>query len=101
MDYDDLLELVYRTAVDNAKRGLGWAQQNSVLWDVRNRVSGSRDVRVQQQILTCWHDLFRLGRLSWGYDIDNPDSPFFHIPDDDPHRDLPTKSSKSSDHVVV
>ena len=39
------------------------------------------DLDLQQAILTCWHDLFRDGALSWGYDLDNPDPPFFHIPE--------------------
>ena len=39
------------------------------------------DLDIQQAILTCWHDLFREGTLSWGYDLDNPDPPFFHMPE--------------------
>jgi hypothetical protein len=38
------------------------------------------NVNQEQVILTCWHDLFREGRLSWGYDLNNPDAPFFHVP---------------------
>jgi hypothetical protein len=87
MEYNELLDLVFRTAVDSAKRGPGYAQQNSVLWDVAQRVPNSRNPSVQQDILTCWHDLFRLGRLSWGYDIDNPDAPFFHVPTGSPDRE--------------
>ncbi|MGH7171465.1 MAG: hypothetical protein ACRELF_12170 [Gemmataceae bacterium] len=41
---------------------------------------------VEQLILTCWHDLFRLGWLSWGYNLDNPDTPFFHVPQPDTQR---------------
>ena len=81
MDYEKLLELVYQVAADLVRKGPGWAQQRSVLSEVSKQVPNSQDVRVQQQILTCWHDLFRLGRLSWGYDLDNADAPFYHLRD--------------------
>ena len=34
----------------------------------------------QQKILTVWHRLFAEGKLAWGYDLENPGSPFFHMP---------------------
>jgi len=30
-------------------------------------------------ILNAWHDLFAERKLAWGYDLDNPSSPFFHV----------------------
>jgi hypothetical protein len=30
-------------------------------------------------LLTAWHDLFRKGILAWGFDVDNPAAPFFHL----------------------
>ncbi len=33
----------------------------------------------QQALLTMWHDLFRNGHLAWGYNIDNPNPPFYHL----------------------
>ena len=33
----------------------------------------------QQAILSAWHDLFLERKLSWGYDLDNPNWPFFHL----------------------
>src|SRR5580693_5339983 len=36
--------------------------------------------RIANRSYTCWHELFQEGTLSWGYDLDNPDAPFFHIP---------------------
>lgn len=86
--YQHLLELVFTVAKEMARKGPGWAQQRAVLGEVANRVrEGTRDERIQQRILTCWHDLFREGRLSWGHDIDNPDAPFYHIPEPDAERD--------------
>jgi hypothetical protein len=86
MDYEKLLNLVYEVATDLSKKGPGWAQQAAVLAEVSKKVPNSADVRMQQQILTCWHDLFREGKLSWGYDLDNVEAPFFHLPDRQPRR---------------
>jgi len=83
MDYEKLLDLVYQVAAEFVRKGPGWAQQSSVLAAVSRQVPNSKDVRVQQQILTCWHDLFRLGRHSWGYDLENADAPFYHLRDQD------------------
>ncbi len=87
--YSKLLEKVFQIAKELASRGPGWAQQNTVLSEVAKQVPGARiDQNVQQRILTCWHDLFRLGRLSWGHNIDNPDAPFYHVPNPESHRDV-------------
>jgi hypothetical protein len=88
MKYDEVKRLVFDVAVEMAKKGPGWAQQNAVLWEVANRLGTPLDPRAQQLVLTCWHDLFRDGRLSWGLNIDNPDLPFYHIPEPEPQREL-------------
>ena len=84
MEYQELLEKVYDVAVLCAKRGAGYSQQRVVLDEVARQfnhdlITPSLDIKTQQEILTCWHDLFREGRLAWGYDLDNPDGPFFHV----------------------
>lgn len=43
--------------------------------DLRNR----NNLEEQQALLSFWHDLFRTGYLSWGYNIDNPNPPFCHL----------------------
>ncbi len=67
-----------------ARLGPGYSQQRPVLDEVASANGGNMKVRLdlglQQAILTCWQELFREGQLSWGYDLDNPDPPFFHIP---------------------
>lgn len=76
----------WNTSLVGGGVGPGYAQQRVVIDEVaRQQFNGDRfiapmDINLQQEILTCWHDLFREGRLSWGYDLDNPDAPFFHIP---------------------
>ncbi len=88
MEYARLLGLVFDVATQLLERGPGWAQQRAVLEEVASQVPGARtDQRIQQSILTCWHDLFRLGQLSWGYNIDNSDAPFYHIPEQNAQRE--------------
>jgi hypothetical protein len=85
MDYEELKRAVLEAARRCAGQGAGYSQQRPVFDDAANTFGGSfysrLDLGTQQAILTCWHDLFREGKLSWGYDLDNPDPPFFHIPD--------------------
>lgn len=64
-------------------KGPGYAQEYSVLREAAERLGINGDLKKQQELLTCWHDLFREGVLSWGYDIDNPTSPFFHFSERD------------------
>ena len=84
-DYEELKQKVLEAARECAKRGPGYSQQRPVFDKVASAAGGNMytrlDLEVQQAILTCWHDLFREGTLSWGYDLDNPDAPFFHIPE--------------------
>jgi hypothetical protein len=84
IDYDQLKKKVLEAARQCATRGPGYSQQRTVLDEVASATGGDMytrlDLDLQQAILTCWHDLFLEGTLSWGYDLDNPDSPFFHIP---------------------
>jgi hypothetical protein len=93
MEYQKLLKTVYDAAVHCAKRGAGYSQERVVLDEVARQLNGDPvinrlDIKLQQDILTCWHDLFREGRLSWGYDLDNPDAPFFHVPTREPQANL-------------
>jgi hypothetical protein len=83
-EYEALKQKVLESAQQCAKRGPGYSQQRPVLDEIASSFGGSMHTKInldlQQAILTCWHDLFREGVLSWGYDLDNPDPPFFHIP---------------------
>ena len=85
IEYETLKQKVLEAARNCAMRGPGYAQQRPVLDEVASEFGGGMsstlDLDKQQAILTCWHDLFREGTVSWGYDLDNPDSPFFHIPE--------------------
>lgn len=83
IDYDVLKAKILDVAKQFAARGVGYSQVRQVLNEVANPAGGNmhtrRDLELQQAILTCWHDLFREGTLCWGYDLDNPGPPFFHV----------------------
>ena len=85
IDYAELKQKVFEAAKECARRGPGYSQQRPVFDAVAGAAGANMwtrlDLDLQQAILTCWHDLFREGSLSWGYDLDNPDAPFFHIPE--------------------
>jgi hypothetical protein len=61
------------------ERGPGFAQETVVIRKAVDRLRIEHDLKEQQRLLTAWNDLFRDGTLSWGYDVDNPASPFFHF----------------------
>jgi hypothetical protein len=82
MSEHEIKELVWQVARQAAANGPGYAQEGVVLRQIRDllRERGTRpDLAVQQQILNAWHDLFAERRLGWGYDLDNPNSPFFRL----------------------
>jgi hypothetical protein len=82
MEFDQLKTIIFDTAVGCAEKGAGWAQESVVLREVMQRfIKGGRnsDLRFEQDLLTAWHDLFAEGKLAWGYDVSNPNLPFFHI----------------------
>jgi len=73
---EDLLAI----AKECIEQGPGFAQETIVLREAAQRLRIGNDLKEQQRLLTAWHNLFREGELSWGYDIGNPSSPFFHAP---------------------
>jgi hypothetical protein len=80
MSEQEIRNLVWEVASQAADKGPGWAQEGVVLREVRDRIpQARRDLTTEQMILNAWHDLFAERRLAWGYDLDNPSSPFFHV----------------------
>lgn len=73
-------DLLREIAEEFLKRGPGFAQEGPVLAEATDRLRIGNNLDAQQDLLTVWHDLFRERILSWGYNIDNPGPPFFHIP---------------------
>lgn len=83
MSEQKINEIVWRVANESATLGPGWAQEGVVLRTIGNQIAshhgGRLDKQTQQAILNAWHDLFLERRLAWGYDLENPNSPFFHV----------------------
>jgi hypothetical protein len=69
-----------KVAREALKIGPGYAQEGYVLGEVGKKLLARGDIAKQQSILNAWQDLFRQGELVWGYDLDNPQAPFFHEP---------------------
>lgn len=83
LDHDFLKNLeirLFKVAEELNKKGPNWAQERIFLREVSEVLSLGNDLRKQQAVLASWQDLFRKGKLVWGYDLDNPGPPFFHIP---------------------
>jgi hypothetical protein len=71
-------QTLLRIAEEMVKQGPGFAQESVVLREAMSTLRlAPHDIESQQVLLTCWHDLFREGKLAWGYDVDNPGPPFF------------------------
>ena len=56
-------------------------QQGAVLRRAAEELAVVNDHDLELAILTVWHDLFRTGLLAWGFNLNNPDPPFFHFTD--------------------
>jgi hypothetical protein len=56
-------------------------QQGTVLRRAAEELAVVNNHDLELAILTVWHDLFRTGLLAWGFNLNNPDPPFFHFTD--------------------
>jgi len=83
MRYDEVKRLVFDTAVEMTRKGRGWAQESVVLRAVKEKLLPAIDLDMEQEVLRAWHDLFLERKLAWGYNLDNPNSPFFHVRQED------------------
>ena len=78
-------EIVHKVAVEHHAKGPGFAQTRPVITAALEQVRlvgappKDLDLARQQEVLTAFYDLFRSGELSWGYDSNNPERPFFHV----------------------
>lgn len=59
----------------------GSLQQGSVLDEAAQRLNIAHNAELELAVLTTWSDLFRTGYLAWGFNLSNPNPPFFHITD--------------------
>jgi hypothetical protein len=78
MSQKELKDVLLKVVDECIAKGPGYTQESVVLREVVDRLNLHENLVEQQQLLTVWHNLFREGELSWGYDVDNPNAPFFH-----------------------
>lgn len=79
MTRKEITDMLRRVAEECSERGPGYAQQSVAVREAAKRLDIGSDLATQQELLTCWHELFRSGVLAWGYDLDNPGPPWFHF----------------------
>ena len=77
LDYEGEL---LRIALQALEQGEGYAQSASVLVEAGRELKVAGDLAEEQKLLDAWNNLFRDGKLSWGYNLMNPSAPFFHRP---------------------
>ena len=75
---EQLIERLLTIASGHVLMGPGYAQEGVVLRQAKNEIH-PRTLAQEQQILDAWQRLFIDGQLIWGYDLDNPGAPFFHL----------------------
>lgn len=59
--------------------GPGYAQEGYVLRTTAEELQIRGNLAEEQRLLSEWQLLFLTRKLAWGYNIDNPSHPFFHI----------------------
>lgn len=79
MTVAEIRPTLLKIAEDLCKKGPGFAQESVVLREIYLELQ-PKTLEEQQEILSAWHRLFRDGDLAWGYDLENPGPPFYHIP---------------------
>lgn len=79
----DIRELILAVAREQEpKRPMDASLQEAALFrGVLERLGPHRGQETEQEILTQWHDLMRSGYFAWGFNLNNPHPPFFHITD--------------------
>ncbi|HUG69714.1 MAG TPA: hypothetical protein VMM76_18325 [Pirellulaceae bacterium] len=79
MKVAELETTILETARDLYEKGPGYAQQSVVLREVAEQIH-PKSVSEEQAILSAWHMLFQKGVLAWGYNLDTPGPPWYHLP---------------------
>lgn len=74
-------DLVWQRAKEAAEQGAGYAQEGVVMRLIADElgIRWDANLTVQQWVLDAWHDLFASKKLGWGFNLENPNSPFFHV----------------------
>ena len=80
VDSETLRRVVLEVVRELGDRSDASLQSRSILREAESRleVKGIEDERA---LLTFFGDLFRIGHLAWGHNLNNPEPPFCHITD--------------------
>ena len=72
-------ETLLEIATQFDKEGPGFAQEGVVMREAKDRLQ-PRGLDDEEAILDEWQKLFQSGQLIWGYNLDNPGRPWYHLP---------------------
>lgn len=72
-------QAIRRVLLEVIKENAEHLQTGSVLHSASERLRNEYGSFSGQALLTLFYDLFRMGHLSWGYNLSNPDPPFCHL----------------------
>ena len=77
----DIREVIIKIAIEQQPKHQSEPPlcQTTLLEAVVKRLGRPHDREFEQAVLTQWHDLVRTGYFAWGYDVNNPNPPFFHF----------------------
>jgi hypothetical protein len=79
---DDVRAILLEVIAEMAEGGPGPnIQAGRALSRAADRLGIRTDHVLEQALLTQFHELFRTGYLAWGFNLSNPNPPFFHLTD--------------------
>ena len=76
---NEIRKVLLEVVEEYSKQGPGFFQSGPILNETATRLGIKRNLEKEQALLTVWGDLFRMGFLGWGHNIDNPSPPFIHL----------------------
>lgn len=87
MSEPNIRAMILTVITQQQRQFLSNLQSNSVLQEVHEQLRAAQPrglsreqlAEREQAPLTAFHDLFRTGYLAWGFNLSNPDPPFFHV----------------------
>lgn len=79
MDVNQIREKLLGVINEYNNVGPGYFQQGSILHETARRLDIKGNLDLEQILLTEWNEMFRIGYLAWGYNLDNSEPPFCHL----------------------
>ncbi len=79
MDVNTIRKILLEVVDDLSKRPNTLLQSGWILQETVKKLDLKPHIDHERALLTCLHDLFRLGHLAWGANLSNPIPPFCHV----------------------